>query len=209
MREIKNPPSRPRTRRRRARALRASAVSSDPDLSIQEFACELPRTRCLEANAHKPMSAMQSDQAAELVGEGSFNGGNARASEMMAFRMLRAASSAKLVANENEVEYNRKCPCADMLIEDNSDRLGVSVTRVYDYRTNPVCFESVCVLLQKKLDAIQRAQICAKPSWRWNCSCLLYTSDAADEEDSVDLGGRRIIKKKNTDDRCIDGTVHR
>eukprot|EP00658_Telonema_sp_P-2_P043662 TRINITY_DN31572_c0_g1_i1.p1 TRINITY_DN31572_c0_g1~~TRINITY_DN31572_c0_g1_i1.p1 ORF type:complete len:152 (+),score=16.92 TRINITY_DN31572_c0_g1_i1:2-457(+) len=26
--------------------------------------------------------------------------------------------------------------------------------------------------------------------------CLLYTSDAADEEDSVDLGGCRIIKKK-------------
>src|SRR5665648_788916 len=25
------------------------------------------------------------------------------------------------------------------------------------------------------------------------CGCLLYTSDAADEEDSVDLGGRRII----------------
>eukprot|EP00658_Telonema_sp_P-2_P002270 TRINITY_DN10864_c0_g1_i1.p1 TRINITY_DN10864_c0_g1~~TRINITY_DN10864_c0_g1_i1.p1 ORF type:complete len:230 (-),score=51.63 TRINITY_DN10864_c0_g1_i1:18-707(-) len=29
-------------------------------------------------------------------------------------------------------------------------------------------------------------------------ACLLYTSDAADEEDSVDLGGRRIIKKKKT-----------
>ena len=27
-------------------------------------------------------------------------------------------------------------------------------------------------------------------------TCLLYTSDAADEEDSVDLGGSRIIKKK-------------
>ena len=26
-------------------------------------------------------------------------------------------------------------------------------------------------------------------------ACLLYTSDAAHEEDSVDLGGRRIIKK--------------
>ena len=26
--------------------------------------------------------------------------------------------------------------------------------------------------------------------------CLLYTSDAADEEDSVDLGGRRTNKKK-------------
>eukprot|EP00658_Telonema_sp_P-2_P065514 TRINITY_DN54736_c0_g1_i1.p1 TRINITY_DN54736_c0_g1~~TRINITY_DN54736_c0_g1_i1.p1 ORF type:complete len:153 (-),score=45.22 TRINITY_DN54736_c0_g1_i1:20-478(-) len=41
-------------------------------------------------------------------------------------------------------------------------------------------------------------------AWRCECfqtirshlTCLLYTSDAADEEDSVDLGGRRIIKKK-------------
>ena len=30
-----------------------------------------------------------------------------------------------------------------------------------------------------------------------NLICLLYTSDAADERSSVDLGGRRIIKKKN------------
>ena len=31
-------------------------------------------------------------------------------------------------------------------------------------------------------------------------TCLLYTSDAADERSSVDLGGRRIIKKKITAD---------
>ena len=31
-------------------------------------------------------------------------------------------------------------------------------------------------------------------------ACLLYTSDAADERSSVDLGGRRIIKKKNTNE---------
>ena len=31
-------------------------------------------------------------------------------------------------------------------------------------------------------------------------TCLLYTSDAADERSSVDLGGRRIIKKKNCRD---------
>ena len=30
----------------------------------------------------------------------------------------------------------------------------------------------------------------------WVGTCLLYTSDAADERSSVDLGGRRIIKKK-------------
>ena len=31
--------------------------------------------------------------------------------------------------------------------------------------------------------------------WRTS-GAVSYTSDAADEEDSVDLGGRRIIKKK-------------
>ena len=34
----------------------------------------------------------------------------------------------------------------------------------------------------------------------WDVSyvpCLLYTSDAADDSLRVDLGGRRIIKKKN------------
>ena len=31
-------------------------------------------------------------------------------------------------------------------------------------------------------------------------TCLLYTSDAADERSSVDLGGRRIIKKKKDHD---------
>ena len=31
------------------------------------------------------------------------------------------------------------------------------------------------------------------PNWE-KISCLLYTSDAADERSSVDLGGRRIIK---------------
>ena len=32
-------------------------------------------------------------------------------------------------------------------------------------------------------------------------ACLLYTSDAADERSSVDLGGRRIIKKKKSTGR--------
>ena len=35
-------------------------------------------------------------------------------------------------------------------------------------------------------------------------TCLLYTSDAADERSSVDLGGRRIIKKKNNTNIVID-----
>ena len=37
-------------------------------------------------------------------------------------------------------------------------------------------------------------------------NCLLYTSDAADERSSVDLGGRRIIKKKNKAHADVTGT---
>eukprot|EP00658_Telonema_sp_P-2_P071187 TRINITY_DN604_c0_g1_i15.p2 TRINITY_DN604_c0_g1~~TRINITY_DN604_c0_g1_i15.p2 ORF type:complete len:122 (-),score=28.17 TRINITY_DN604_c0_g1_i15:54-419(-) len=39
-------------------------------------------------------------------------------------------------------------------------------------------------------------------------TCLLYTSDAADEEDSVDLGGRRIIKKKKKKKEGRVGASH-
>ena len=35
--------------------------------------------------------------------------------------------------------------------------------------------------------------------WTKTYNCLLYTSDAADERSSVDLGGRRIIKKNIND----------
>ena len=37
--------------------------------------------------------------------------------------------------------------------------------------------------------------------------CLLYTSDAADERSSVDLGGRRIIKKKKDYVRACRSTI--
>ena len=41
------------------------------------------------------------------------------------------------------------------------------------------------------------AEDAADPDLLRRCDvCLLYTSDAADERSSVDLGGRRIIKKK-------------
>ena len=38
--------------------------------------------------------------------------------------------------------------------------------------------------------------------------CLLYTSDAADERSSVDLGGRRIIKKTKIQDyKCTNNNT--
>ena len=52
-----------------------------------------------------------------------------------------------------------------------------------------------------KMEFIDKSDKQNTPGWRvlFIC-CLLYTSDAADERSSVDLGGRRIIKKKNSID---------
>ena len=42
---------------------------------------------------------------------------------------------------------------------------------------------------------------CARTPTTPHYTCLLYTSDAADERSSVDLGGRSIIKKKITENK--------
>src|SRR5450756_3047972 len=44
--------------------------------------------------------------------------------------------------------------------------------------------------------AVAAAKEAAKDWANWAWECLLYTSDAADDLLCVDLGGRRIIKKK-------------
>src|SRR5678815_4915085 len=46
--------------------------------------------------------------------------------------------------------------------------------------------------------AIRAGRNLPDKEFRYLRTCLLYTSDAADERSSVDLGGRRIIKKKKT-----------
>ena len=48
-------------------------------------------------------------------------------------------------------------------------------------------------VLHEVLDPVGQLQACPPHAEL----CLLYTSDAADERSSVDLGGRRLIKNKN------------
>eukprot|EP00658_Telonema_sp_P-2_P062618 TRINITY_DN512_c0_g1_i4.p1 TRINITY_DN512_c0_g1~~TRINITY_DN512_c0_g1_i4.p1 ORF type:complete len:338 (-),score=107.18 TRINITY_DN512_c0_g1_i4:56-1069(-) len=61
--------------------------------------------------------------------------------------------------------------------------------KMYQARIRDAGMVSPLVMLTMKSENLQVQQHALK-------TCLLYTSDAADEEDSVDLGGRRIIKKK-------------
>ena len=62
------------------------------------------------------------------------------------------------------------------------------------FRSGAPVFQALKPIFLKSLD--ERRHV--RPGYfEDSCyACLLYTSDAADERSSVDLGGRRIIKKK-------------
>ena len=60
--------------------------------------------------------------------------------------------------------------------------------------TQAKLFKSLVVIVLGSIALTISAKI-KIPFYPVPMTCLLYTSDAADEEDSVDLGGRRIIKK--------------
>eukprot|EP00828_Plagiopyla_frontata_P002207 TRINITY_DN10211_c0_g1_i2.p1 TRINITY_DN10211_c0_g1~~TRINITY_DN10211_c0_g1_i2.p1 ORF type:complete len:157 (+),score=16.91 TRINITY_DN10211_c0_g1_i2:227-697(+) len=52
------------------------------------------------------------------------------------------------------------------------------------------------ILFGSRFNSTPESRVTFYFSYTETGNCLLYTSDAADEEDSVDLGGRRINKKK-------------
>ena len=55
---------------------------------------------------------------------------------------------------------------------------------------------------------IGRDRITDRPTIEVVAICLLYTSDAADERSSVDLGGRRIIKTKKIKESELTQRTH-
>src|SRR5450756_528538 len=69
------------------------------------------------------------------------------------------------------------------------DYVASQVTTAKKLRGRVVFVDEVPKGLTGKLDARKIREILIK-------ACLLYTSDAADDLLCVDLGGRRIIKKK-------------
>ena len=72
-----------------------------------------------------------------------------------------------------------------------------SFTETKLFASNLLCCSTFTLVL---IDVIYRTNQCVTSFSRataciaCHSACLLYTSDAADEEDSVDLGGRRILE---------------
>ena len=70
------------------------------------------------------------------------------------------------------------------------------------YKRQDFLFESLDILLNGGGEVANLASVVWINIIVCLAFCLLYTSDAADERSSVDLGGRRIIKKKNRGQVC-------
>ena len=69
----------------------------------------------------------------------------------------------------------------------------------------PIDIDGARLLFQVVADSYEKRSVVFTTNLefgRWG-DCLLYTSDAADEEDSVDLGGRRSIKKKKKQSKVM------
>ena len=82
--------------------------------------------------------------------------------------------------------------------------LNAVVVKHYDFARRQIArglpdgpFRGVPFLL-KDLNLLAGTRTTFGASLNKDFVCLLYTSDAADERSSVDLGGRRIIKQKKT-----------
>ena len=66
------------------------------------------------------------------------------------------------------------------------------------YKRQGFGFRGSTFLQVKEARQIERVDVAGLRIFHHLVVCLLYTSDAADERSSVDLGGRRIIKKKKS-----------
>src|SRR5674536_207217 len=70
-----------------------------------------------------------------------------------------------------------------------------SLMKHYVGRPSPLFYASRLSSYHNTKIFLKREDLNHTGAHKINNTCLLYTSDAADEEDSVDLGGRRIITK--------------
>src|SRR5678809_413248 len=72
------------------------------------------------------------------------------------------------------------------LFHANGEMLGARAAQAFGV---PFCLSTMSICSIEDVRSVVQ-----KPFWFQVYVCLLYTSDAADERSSVDLGGRRIIK---------------
>eukprot|EP00658_Telonema_sp_P-2_P034458 TRINITY_DN25164_c0_g2_i1.p1 TRINITY_DN25164_c0_g2~~TRINITY_DN25164_c0_g2_i1.p1 ORF type:complete len:217 (+),score=74.85 TRINITY_DN25164_c0_g2_i1:313-963(+) len=136
-----------------------------------------------EEEIQRRMKEMQQD-AERLVAE-------LEAAQVAAAEKDAQIAALKASASSEGSEMQGKLAELNHMISERDDQLEKAGTRCEELEGSVASTKSKLAEAESKLsEATAQSE-----------ACLLYTSDAADEEDSVDLGGRRIIKKKNKTSR--------
>lgn len=111
-------------------------------------------------------------------------GGSSVYSEVFAFEWLARCEGASLVKTETQIVYDVPGKKADILVEIDGRKVGVSVTRAVMYPFGePYTLEAATTLFQRKLDDIQlaTAQVSDADAWeRQMLSVLAYDAQHAE-----------------------------
>jgi hypothetical protein len=100
-------------------------------------------------------------------------GGSSLYSEVFAFEVLHRCELATLLKTETEVIYDVEGKKADLLVEIDGHKIGVSVTRAVTFPFgDPYTIEAATTLIDRKLDDILLARDAANIADRWEKSLL-------------------------------------
>jgi hypothetical protein len=131
-------------------------------------------------------------------------GGSSIYSETFAMEWLARCELATLLKTETEIEYTvPDSKKADLLVELDGRKIGVSVTRAVTFPFgNPYTLAAATTLIERKLDDIQLATAAAAPADAWSkqmLSILAYDQQHAD----VALEAWSILDAETRDDTIV------
>jgi hypothetical protein len=111
-------------------------------------------------------------------------GGSSGLSEVFAYEWLARCEGATLLKTETEIVYDTTSKIADLLVEIDGRKVGVSVTRLVHFPFGqPYTLTEADTLLRRKLDDIQLATASVSAADRWSrqmVSVLAYDQQHAD-----------------------------
>jgi hypothetical protein len=99
-------------------------------------------------------------------------GGSSTESEVLSYEVLRYCEGAKLLKTETQIAYqppddSGPNTITDLSVEIAGKKVGVSVTRAYKPKTQPLTDVEVKALLEKKLEGIVRSSQRVLPADKW------------------------------------------
>lgn len=126
-------------------------------------------------------------------------GGSSIHSEIFAHELLHRCELAKLLKTESKITYDVEGKKTDLLLEIDSRKIGVSVTRAYHYPpTTPFTEAEAKTLLDKKLSDLPLSQANATPQDAWVRSMLHVLAYDSQYADAVQAAWKQVDPARGT-----------